>query len=156
MGHERTVAAPARAVDADSLGAWLVKASPDEHSVDELVRQGFETASTWCVRPGYRADLVAPGQPVLLWISGRSTRTPAGLHAQGVTVGGADRSTGRLAVPMTFEPVSPPVLRSELVAHPVLSRIEVVRMAAGSNPSYLTGNQLRALHAGWPQVTVGR
>ena len=156
MGHDLTVVAPARAVDAETLGAWLIKASPDEHSVDELVRVGFETGWTSCVRPGYRAELVAPGQPVLLWISGRSTRTPAGLHAQGVVVGGADRSTGRLAVPMTFEPVSPPVLRSELLEHPVLSRIEVVRMAAGSNPSYLSRDELCALRDGWPQVTVGR
>ena len=117
---------------------------------------GFETGSTWCVRPGYRADLVEPGQPVLLWVSGRSARTPAGIHAQGVTLGRADRTTGRLAVPMTFEPVSPPVLRADLLEHPVLACIEVVRMAAGSNPSYLTREQLRALRHGWPQVTVGR
>jgi hypothetical protein len=150
------VAATSRALTPDVLGAWLFKASPLEPSVDALVRTGFSGPSRWCVRPTYRADLVRPGQPVLLWVSGREVRTPAGLHAQGVTTGGADSSTGRLAVPVSLAPVSPPVLRTELVEHPVLSRSEVVRMPAGSNPSYLTREQLEALQNAWPQVHAGR
>jgi hypothetical protein len=135
------VAATSRTLTPDALGAWLFKASPLEPSVDALVRAGFSGPSRW---------------PVLLWVSGRDARTPAGLHAQGVTTGGADGSTGRLAVPVSLEPVSPPVLRSELVEHPVLSRSEVVRMPAGSNPSYLTREQLEALWDAWPQVHAGR
>jgi hypothetical protein len=147
---------PARALTPESFGAWLIKASPGEHSVDELVRRGFATTSTWCVRPTYRADLVEPGQPVLLWISGRDARTPPGIHAQGLTTGPADTSTGRLAVPVSLLPVEPPVLRAEVAAHPVLSQIEVVRMPAGSNPSYLSRAQLAALREAWPQVSPDR
>jgi hypothetical protein len=134
----------------------VVKASPAEPTVDELVRRGFSTDWTSCVRPTYRAGLVEPGQPVLLWVSGRSATTPAGVHAQGVTTGVARYDGSSISVPLTLEPVEPPVPRALLLDHPVLSGIEVLRMPAGSNPSYLTREQLAALSTGWPQVTAGR
>jgi len=139
-----------RALTSDSLGAWLIKASPGEQSVDELVRRGFATTWSWCVRPTYRADLVAAGQPVLLWVSGDGRRVPAGIHAHGLTTGPVDED--RLTMPVTLKPVDPPVPRSWLLGHPLLSRAEVVRMPAGSNPSYLTVEQLRALQDEFPQL----
>lgn len=145
LWHARQV----RALTTDSLGAWLVKASPDESSVEELVRRGFATTWSWCVRPTYRADLVVEGQPVLVWVSGDGRRVPAGLHAQGVTTGpvGPDHT-----MPVTLEPVDPPVPRAALLDHPLLSRAEVVRMPAGSNPSYLTVEQLAVLREEFPQL----
>ena len=42
-----------------------------------------------------------------------------------------------------------PVLRAELLLDPVLATAEVVRMPAGSNPSYLDREQYAALRAAY-------
>ena len=76
-----------RAVTEESLGAWILKTSADDLSLTSLIRTDFATVTSRCVRPTYRADLVRPGQPVLLWISGSSSVHPAGIHAVGRTTG---------------------------------------------------------------------
>ncbi len=58
-------------------------------------------------------------------------------------------------MPLELTALAPPVLRAAFVADPVLAAAEVVRMPAGSNPSFLTVDQLAHLVARWPQVTVG-
>lgn len=144
-----------RAVTAETLGAWLLKVSPRASDVRELVRTRFADVTHRCVRPGYRADLVRPGQPVLLWVSGGDPATPPGIHAQGRTTGVPSPGPGsQLDLPVVLSPLAAPVPRSELLAHPTLGRLEVLRMAAGSNPSFLTRSELRDLRAQWPQVTV--
>lgn len=97
---------------------------------------------------------MAAGQLVLLWVSGRDPRTPAGIYAQGHLVGGAapDGSEGGLEVPLELRPLEPPVLRAELLGDPVLSGMEVLRMPAGSNPSYLTVEELDRLCVRWGRV----
>lgn len=152
------MAARAHAVDAGSLGAWLVKSSPGSSSVGAWLQTGFEDVTTRCVRRTYRTDLVAAGQPVLLWVSGQDRDHPAGIYAQGRTTGpaaGAESGAGaQLVMPVAFAPLTRPVLRREILVHPVLSRIEVVRMPAGSNPSFLSHEQLAELRRSWPQVTM--
>ncbi|MDR7361052.1 hypothetical protein [Nocardioides marmoribigeumensis] len=143
---------PSRSVTPESLGAWVVKASPAEGTVAELARRGFSTDWVSCVRPTYRADLVEPGQAVLLWVSGRSPTLPAGIHAHGTTTGRASYDGTTLRVPLRLEPVDPHVLRPELLDHPVLRGAEVLRMPAGGNPSYLRRAELDALLTGWPQL----
>jgi hypothetical protein len=132
---------PGRAVSLGDLGAWLVKAGGAEASTYEHVTDGFARVDSWCVRPGYRARLVEPGQAVLLWVSGRHREMPAGIYARGRTSGPASGGT----MPVVLEPLAMPVLRSELVGHPGLEGLEVLRMPAGSNPSYVTRAQLAAL-----------
>lgn len=94
---------------------------------------------------------MAPGQLVLLWVSGRDPRFPAGIYAQGRLVGAAssDGSEGGLEVPIELRPLEPPVLRGELLGDPVLSGMEVLRMPAGSNPSYLTAEEVDQFRARW-------
>jgi hypothetical protein len=152
----------ARAVSRESLGAWLIKGSGRSPSTHDLVRTGFTTVATRCLRASYRTDLVEAGQPVLFWISGDVAEHPAGIYAQGWTTGPAvpdpahhGSGAPALVVPVRLEPVDPPVLRSELRHHPELSAIEVLRMPAGSNPSYLTREQLDTLRREWGAVTVG-
>jgi hypothetical protein len=142
----------------------LIKARPDAPSMLDFVHTGFGSVTSRCVRRTYRTDLLAEGQPVLLWLSGHDREHPAGIYAQGRTTGPAgidpagdsDQAGAgtRLVMPVTLEAVAPPVLRREVLLHPVLSRIEVVRMPAGSNPSFLDRTQLDELRRGWPQVTV--
>ena len=165
------MATTTRAVTACALGAWLVKTNDDDESVAALIRNGFATVTERCVRPTYRADLVKPGQPVILWISGSSRVHPAGIYAVGHTTGpavarsademGTDatgtspekRGPSQLVMPLRLRSLSTPVLRRDLLRHPTLSRIEVLRMPAGSNPSFVTRRELTALDTGWPHVT---
>ena len=145
-----------RSVTPDTLGAWLIKARPDAPGFGELVASGFRSITHRCVRPGYRAGLVRPGQPVLLWISGRHPDLPAGIHAQGRTTGLPRRSDAvTLDLPVALHRLERPVPRPDLLAHPTLCRLEVLRMPAGSNPSFLSPAELQDLREQWPQVTVG-
>ena len=142
------------AVDEKSLGAWLIKSSPGTSRADWLTT-GFRDVTTRCVRPTYRTGIIAVDQPVLLWFSGQDSDHPAGIYAQGWTIGDASiAEDGQPAMRVALQPVEPPVLRHELLEHLVLSRIEVVRMPAGSNPSFLSKTQLAVLRREWPQVIV--
>ena len=149
------MARQSRAVTRETLGAWLLKSSPDSSPVDEFLRTELGTVTERCIRPSYRADVVVAGQPVRLWVSGHDDVHPAGLYAQGRTTGPAQREADQLAMPVRLSGIDPPVLRRELLAHRLLSQLEVIRMAAGSNPSFLTREQLRELGRLYPQVTGG-
>ena len=156
------MASARRAVTPDTLGAWVLKASPRVFPVQGLVDSHFRTVTHRCVRAGYRTRLVVPDQPVLFWVSGGDPARPAGFYAQGRTTGIPIRSEGghaptdpRLDLPVALEPLDPPVLREELRAHPDLCRLEVLRMAAGSNPSFVSRIELQELRAQWPHVAAG-
>jgi hypothetical protein len=144
------MAPPPRAVTRESLGAWLLKTDPASTPVPELVAGGFRSMTSRCVRRSYRTELMAPGQLVLLWVSGRDPHFPAGIYASGGLTGPVQEES--LEVPVELRPIEPPVLRTELLEDPVLARIEVLRMPAGSNPSYLTAEELDRLRDGWPQM----
>jgi hypothetical protein len=135
------VVAAARVLTRETLGAWLVKASGATPSTGEHVRAGFADVASWCARPTYRTELVSAGQPVLLWVSGTESEHPAGIYARGRTTGPASEGV----MPMTLLPLEEPLLRAELVGHPDLSSLEVLRMPAGSNPSFVTPPQLAVL-----------
>ena len=126
-----------RAFTADTLGAWLFKATGSEPATQAHLRTGFADVRARCVRPTYRTDLVEAGQRVLLWVSGAG----AGVHAYGRTTGPARDGE----VPLVLTPLDPLLLRSELVGHADLAGLEVIRMPAGSNPSYVTPAQLEVL-----------
>ena len=132
------------------LGAWLVKASGGAASTSAHVAGGFAGVEGWCVRPTYRTALVRTGQPVLLWVSGSEAETPAGIYARGWTTGPATLDT----MPLSLEPLSPPLLRAELIGRPDLLTMEVLRMPAGSNPSFVTRDQLRVLRTLSPELMI--
>jgi hypothetical protein len=141
-----------QAVTAGTLGAWLLKADPAGGAVDRMAANAYRDVLTRCVRPSYRAALVAPGQPVLLWVSGRDPRYPSGIHAAGHTTGPVEDSHDGPVMPVRLDAVTPYVPRAALLADPRLAGIEVLRMAAGSNPSYLDAVQYAALCELFPQV----
>jgi hypothetical protein len=140
------------AVTAASLGAWLLKAAPDGGAVEELARHGFEDVTVRCVRTSYRTRLVEPGQPVLLWVSGADDRHPSGIHATGETTGPVRHGPDGPVMPVRLRAVRPFVPRRALLADPTLAGAEVLRFAAGSNPSYLDAEQWAALRTAFPQV----
>ncbi len=138
-----------RAVTSAGLGAWVVKANPARTSIADLAGAGFAGVARWCVRPSYRTTLVAAGQPVLLWVSGNDPGFPAGFHAFGEVTGPCRVDAGQPEIPMRLRPIPSPPLRAELLLDPVLATAEVVRMPAGSNPSYLDREQYAALRAAY-------
>jgi len=139
-------------VTAASLGAWLLKANPAGGGLTELLRTGFESVETRCVRPSYRTGLVAAGQPVLLWVSGNDPRHPPGIHAHGWTKGPVTDGPDGPLMPVWLRPLAQIVPRDLLLADPVLRGLEVLRMPAGSNPSYLDVEQYATLCIAFPQV----
>lgn len=140
----------ARALTPETVGAWLVKARGAAPSTHAHVVAGFVDVGSWCVRPTYRTELVAAGQPVLLWVSGTERAHPAGIYARGRTTGPVDADV----MPMTLEPLEHPLLRTELLGHPGLATMEVLRMPAGSNPSFVTPEQLRVLAEMSPELVT--
>jgi hypothetical protein len=127
---------------ADDVACWVLKTATD-------VAGG---TTTRCVRPSYRLGLMAPGQPCLLWRSGRDR---PGVHALGVLTGPVREEAGGPVVPVRFTPLAEPVPRAELLADPVFRAAEVIRMPAGSNPSWLTAGQYAAVLARAGLVPLG-
>ncbi len=142
------------AVSLSTLGAWLLKVSPQTTSVGELRRQGFREVTRRCVQPSYRTALVRAGQPVLLWVSGRDPRHPAGVHAVGHTTGSVQVAGAEVSMPVRLRAVEPVLTRDEILADPVLACLEVIRVPAGSNPSYLDTGQYLALRSTFPQLAA--
>ena len=56
-------------------------------------------------------------------------------------------------VPVALSPVAHPLLRTELTGHPDLAGMEVLRVPAGSNPSFVTPEQLRVLVELCPELS---
>lgn len=166
---------PARLGPGD-VACWVLKTRTPPDGVVPGWAPGAPALLSRCVRRSYRLDLLRPGQRCLLWLSGpvdpgvhaighlQEPATAAVAGAVGRTAAGTEAGTeGRTAaVGVVLHRLAEPVPRAELVAHPVLAAVEVVRMPAGSNPSYLTPPQLEALlahvgqadlrAAGWPAV----
>jgi hypothetical protein len=109
---------------------------------------------TRCVRPSYRLGLMRPGQPCLLWVSGRDR---PGVHALGRLTGEPAGDGGGPEVPVAFTLLAEPVPRTALLADPAARNAEVLRMPAGSNPSWLSPAQyaaVLALAAGDPALRL--
>ena len=130
------------------VACWVVKTARPPSAVVPGWRAGEEHAFSRCLRRSYRLELMAPGQPVLLWLSGRDR---PGVHATGVVAGEVTEDDGGPSVHVRVTLLSAPVPRADLLADPVARDAEVLRMPAGSNPSYLTPAQYAAVLAHLPE-----
>ncbi|WP_448639841.1 hypothetical protein [Geodermatophilus sp. URMC 63] len=129
------------------VACWVVKTARPPSVLAPGWRRGEERTFSRCLRRSYRLELMSPGQPVLLWLSGRDR---AGVHATGVLAGdvGEDERSPLVHVRLTL--LTAPLPRADLLADPGARDAEVLRMPAGSNPSYLTPAQYAALLAHLP------
>ena len=128
------------------VAGWLLKSTRAPAEIDPGWAPGEERELTRCVRRSYRLELVSPGQPVLLWVSGR---VQPGVHAVGTVSGPVrpDDGDDGPVLPVRLTSLPDPVDRGELLADPGFRTAEVLRMPAGSNPSWLSAAQLRAVLA---------
>lgn len=106
-----------------------------------------------CVRPSYRLGLIAPGQPCLLWLSGPDR---PGVHALGEVTDGVEERADGPVVHVRLARLERPVPRAELLADPRMRDAEVLRMPAGSNPSWLSPAQFAAVLDRTRQDGLGR
>jgi hypothetical protein len=130
------------------VACWVLKSSRAPEEIDPGWSPGQQRRLVRCVRRSYRLDLMSAGRPCLLWISGR---TAPGVHAVGVLAGGAAEGDGGPEVAVDLTLLADPVPRAELLADPVAAGAEVLRMPAGSNPSWLSAGQFAVVRA---RVTV--
>jgi hypothetical protein len=127
-----------------NIACWVVKTTRPPAELQPGWRPGTEGRLTRCLRRSYRLDLMAAGQPCLLWLSGRDR---PGVHAVGTLAGPPRQDGDGPAVPVRLTLLSEPVGRAELLTDPVARYAEVLRMPAGSNPSWLSAPQLDAVLA---------
>jgi hypothetical protein len=135
----------ARSITRDNLGAWLLKANPESGSpVTRWIEQGGKVVESWCVVPGYRSELMIAGDKVVLWVSGNGRRVARGIWGLGHVTAPVDDTGHELSVPLELPLLAEPVPAEDLVAAGITD-LEVQRMPQGSNPSWLTAQQLTRL-----------
>lgn len=159
----------AATIDDSNLGAWVLKCNPEVYDLRAAVDAGIAHVDSWSVRPGYRAEMMAAGQRVLLWVSGNGRRMARGIWGTGWVRGavreidveeqpgfwvdqGARRSV-RLAVPVWVPVLEEPVTVAE-IRGAGLGDLEVLRIPQGANPSWVSKEQLSVLEhllPGWPR-----
>ncbi|MFY1594347.1 hypothetical protein [Micromonospora sp. WMMD737] len=142
-----------RRVHLDDLGAWLIKGNADR--VDLAGRFARDPRVTgWCVRPGYRARLMRPGQPVVLWASGSRGRLAYGVWGVGLVaaaaVPGEPGAAWTVPLDLTVLDEAHRVPRESFRGDARLAGAEVLRQPQGANPSFLTVAEFAALHEHLP------
>jgi len=143
-----------RSITRENLGAWLVKADPESGShLSRWVEEGGKVVGSWCVVRGYRSELMAPGDKILLWVSGNGRRVPRGIWGLGHVTGPVDDTGPRPAVPLDLPLLDEAVPAEDLLAAGITD-LEVQRMPQGSNPSWISKGQLTRLTPllpAWPK-----
>jgi hypothetical protein len=141
-----------RRLSAGDVACWVLKSTRPPSAIDSGWTAGSVLALDRCVRRSYRLALMAPGQPCLLWLSGRDR---PGVHALGEVVADVDERADGPVVPLALTLLDVPVLRVDLLADPRMQDAEVLRMPAGSNPSWLSALQYAAVLDRVPQGGLG-
>ena len=131
----------ARLAAAD-IACWVFKSAVPTAQLAADWRPGAARTMTRCVHRSYRLDLMAPGQPCLLWVSGRAD---PGVHAVGSLTAAPHEADGGPVVPVELTLLPEPLPRAAVLTDPATRDAEVLRMPAGSNPSWLSAVQFTAL-----------
>jgi hypothetical protein len=129
------------------VACWVLKSSLSPDAVAPGWLPGAIRQLDRCLRRSYRLTLMRPGQPCLLWVSGRHR---PGVHALGELAAAPVEDDGGPVVAVRLTRLAEPVDRADLLAEPATRDAEVLRMPAGSNPSWLSPAQYAAVlaHAG--------
>ena len=137
------------AVTESTLGAWLFKANSGRWDIVGAMSDGLATVESRCVARNHRTAMMRRGHRAILWVSGPSSgRAPRGVWGLGwITGPAAADGDGQLVVPTDITLLGPTdrLRAGDLREIPALSAMEVLRVPAGSNPSWIDVGQLDAL-----------
>ncbi|MEZ0166664.1 hypothetical protein AB2L27_18050 [Kineococcus sp. LSe6-4] len=128
------------------VACWLLKASGRPAELPAGPGAG-PVVLRRCLRRSYRLGLLSAGQPCVLWVSGR---LDPGVAALGRIASEVGQEAGGPVVDVELTALAAVVARAALVADPRFAAAEVVRMPAGSNPSYLRPEQWEAVRELFP------
>lgn len=131
----------ARAVTEDDLGSWLIKCDPRVNS--EFLRTvgaGDVRVTSRCVVRGYRASMMKKGDRVVVWISGDGRVMSRGIWGLGHVTGAVDEAAVEPSVPVDI-PLWASALTDADLRVAGVDDLEVQRMPAGSNPSWMSKQQ---------------
>jgi hypothetical protein len=131
-------------VTRERLAAWLLRCNP---TLTDLASRFSTPIGGWCVADNYRSRLMQPGDAVLLWVSGRDQHFVRGIWGSGHVTAPAGWADLGLRIGLEL------VLRHEPMATDAELRaagvddLEVQRMPQGSNPSWVSFDQLDRIAA---------
>jgi hypothetical protein len=132
-----------RRSDGAAFGGWLFKCNPQRRDFAALLSE-VTGVTAWCVAPTYRRDLIGAHQPALLWVSGSGRAGPhPGLWAVGETTGPVEAAQS--TVDLRLRLLDDPLPRGVVAQVAGLQDLEVLRIPAGSNPSWVTDAELEVL-----------
>ena len=151
----------ARLRDGTEVAAWLFKAKPEVWDVigaikAKLADPAAPGITSWEMAASYRVDLVSPGQPCVLWVTGGRKSPATGVWGVGeiATPPWPDsfREDGRqrFEVGLDLELVAEPVRLIELAGDERFSRAEIIRAPRVSSPVALTAAEFEAIEDAWP------
>jgi hypothetical protein len=136
------------------IAAWILKGDPNVFDLDAAL-EDEGVIDSWSVHKTYRTGLLAEGQRCYLWRSGPDAAIVASGFVTGpvesrqaIAENWVDRDkakTATLFVPVELHQLAEEITRDELRADPILSKIEILKMPQGSNPSILKPEEFRAL-----------
>jgi hypothetical protein len=136
-----------RAVTGGNLGAWLLKCDPRVNpEVLTTADAGVVRVTSRCVVRGYRASMMKEGDRVVLWVSGDGRRMARGIWGLGHVTGVVDETVVEPAVPVDIPLFAAALTDSDLRVAGV-DDLEVQRMPAGSNPSWVSTQQWARVEA---------
>jgi hypothetical protein len=133
---------------AADVACWVLKSTRPPAEIVPGWAPGEDRELTRCVRRTSRLGLVRPGQACLLWVSGR---VEPGVHAIGEVGGSPEEGQDGPVLDVRLTRLPTPVPRADLLADPAARDAEVLRVPAGSNPSWLSPAQFAAVLARLPE-----
>jgi hypothetical protein len=152
----------------DDLGAWIVKCNPTIFDI-QAARMADERITDWTVVPSYRTDLMAAGQRILLWVTGKSgawptpgpwgvgtvtgrplTRNPD--DGAGLWLDEAERRRHNTFVPVDITLFDTPVDREVIRYDAALTNLEVLVQPQMANPLWVTRDEWACLERYLPVV----
>lgn len=148
--------------DGTPVAAWLFKAKPEVWDVIGAIEAiladpAAPRIESWEMAASYRVDLVRPGHPCVLWVTG-------GRHAKTTGVWGVGEVTTppwfdtqseegrpRFEVGLELEHVAEPIRLIELATDERFARAEIIRAPRVSSPVALTAAEFGAIEEAWAE-----
>ena len=126
----------------------MLKANPDVWDVIGHLTAG-RIIDSWGVMPGYRADLMEPGDRCLVWVTGpRGSSWTSGIWAAGTVTSHpvpSEEEGRRLRVGLDVHGLEHLVPRQELRSDPRFAAAEILRLPRMGNPLILTPGEVMAI-----------